>query len=131
MALSLVREDETEEFEIEPFTPHFQLLFPTHETSTIALIDSGVDCNVMSYETWKSLGKPELIQSKLLFKNFFGTKTANLGKLFIKPRLQDQPMHLVFHVANEQQASVNVVLGRHWIGATNCQIHWTSRKYSL
>ena len=78
MALSLSREDEIEEFKIEPFTLHLQLLSSTNETWTIAMIDSGVDCNVMSYETWKSLGKPELTQSKLSFKNFFGTQTANL-----------------------------------------------------
>ena len=60
MALSLVGEDETEEFEIEPFTLHLQLLSPTHETSTTTLIDSGADCNVVSYETWESLGKPKL-----------------------------------------------------------------------
>ena len=110
MALSLVGEDETEEFNIEPFTLHLQLLSPTHETRTTALIDSGADCNVMSYETWESLGKPELTQSKLSFKNFFGTQIANLGKLYIKEWIQDQPMHLVFHVANKQQASMSVVL---------------------
>ena len=131
MALSLVGEDETEEAEIAPFTLLLQLLLPTHETSTTALIDSGADCNVMSYETWESLGKPELTQSKLSFKNFSGTQTSSLGKLYIKAKIQDQPMHLVFHVTNKQQASVNVVLGRQWIGATNCQINWTSRKYSL
>ena len=70
MALSLVGEDETEEFEIEPFTLHLQLLSPTNETWTIALIDLGTDCNVMSYETWESLGKPKPTQSKLSFKNF-------------------------------------------------------------
>ena len=58
-------------------------------------------------------------------------KPANLGNLNIKTRLQDQPMHLVFHVANKQQASMSVVLGRQWIGTMNCQIDWTSRKYSL
>ena len=131
MALSLEGEDESEELAIDPFTLHLQLLSPTKETSTTALIDSGADCNVMSYETWESLGKPELTQSKLSFKNFSGTQTASLGKLYIKARIQDQPIHVVFHVANKQQASVNVVLGRQWIGATNCQIDWTSRKYSL
>ena len=131
MALFVAGEDETKEFTIEPFTLHLQLLSPTHETRTTALIDSGANCNVISYETWEFLGKPELTQSKLSFKNFSGTQIASLGKLYIKAQIQDQPMHLVFHVANKHQASVNVVLGRQWIGATNCQINWTSRKYSL
>ena len=40
-------------------------------------------------------------------------------------------MHIPFHVANKDQAYVNVVLGRQWIGMTNCQINWTTREYLL
>ena len=111
MALSMVGEDETQEFTLEPFTLHLQLLSLTNQIQTTTLIDLEADCNVMLYETWESLGKPELTQSKLSFTNFSGIQTASLGKLCIKTRIQDQPMHVVFHVANKQQASVSVVPG--------------------
>ena len=85
----------------------------------------------MSYDIWQFLGKPDLVPSKLTFQKFLGTQTASLGKICVKICIQDQSMHIPFHVANKDQAFVNVVLGRQWIGMTNCQINWTTREYLL
>ena len=116
---------------MNPFTLHLQLLTTDLDTWTIALIDSGADCNVLSYETWEKLGKPELIPSTLTFDNFSGSKTLSLGKLCVKALVQEQPMHIVFQIAHEGQATINVVLGRQWIAAHNFQINWTTRGYTL
>ena len=89
MALSMIREDEAEEFIVEPFTLYLQLLLATRETKEIALIDSRDDYNIMSYETWESLGKPKLSQSKLSFKNFSRLQTSSLGKFCVKAYVQD------------------------------------------
>ena len=124
MSLSVHGEDDAEELTVKPFTINLQLVTVTHEWSATALIDSGADCNVMSYEMWVQLGKPELAPSMLSFKNFSRTQTTSLGKLCLKVRIKDQSMHIVFHVTHENQAAVNVVLGRQWMGATNCQINW-------
>ena len=72
MSLSLHGEEDAEELTVKPFTLHLQLVTSTHEQSPTALIDSGADCNVMSYDMWESLGKPELVYSMLSFKSFFG-----------------------------------------------------------
>ena len=40
-------------------------------------------------------------------------------------------MEIVFEVAHKDQAVVNVVLGRRWMGATNCQLDWITRQYVL
>ena len=130
MALS-INEDKDDEFIVKPFTIHLQLLTASQEQSTIALIDSRADWNVMSYNIWTSLGNPVLVPSKLQFTNFSGTQTTSLGKLCLKVRFKDQSMHIVFHVADKDQASMNIALGRQWMGLTNCQINWTTRHYSL
>lgn len=113
MALSVNNEDDVDKLSVKPFTTiNLQLVTTKCEQSTTALIDSGADCNVMSYDMWESLGKPKLVPSMLSFKSFFGTQIASLGKLCTKVRIKDRSMHVYFHVANKGQAAVNVVLGR-------------------
>ena len=51
MALTMLGNDDQEEEFVKPFTLHLQLLANQQETTTTALIDSGADCNVMSYTT--------------------------------------------------------------------------------
>ena len=43
---------------IPPFLLDMQLVTTSHAKWTKALIDSGADCNILSYETWVSLDKP-------------------------------------------------------------------------
>ena len=81
-----------------------------------ALIDSGADCNVMSYAMWEKLGKPELTPSKISFQSFSGLLTSSLGKIQIKARVQDQATYISFHVADKEQTATDLVIGRQWIG---------------
>ena len=73
MALSLEKED-ADEFAVKPFTIPLQLLTATQEQSMTALIDSGVDCNVLSYDIWTSLGKIDLVPLKFISKTSQGQK---------------------------------------------------------
>ena len=119
-----------EEF-VEPFTLHLQLLTTNLKVWTTAFIDSGVDCNVMTYETWEKLGKPQLKPSTLSFESFSGTNTHNMGTLCIKAQIQDTPTQLIFHVAPQSQKTWDVILGHPWIGSHDLQINWISREYIL
>lgn len=40
-------------------------------------------------------------------------------------------MHLVIHVTHENQAAMDVVLGRQWMGQTNCQLNWATQQYTI
>ena len=130
MALTAIHSEDVEEEFVKPFTLRLQLLTVQNEIQTTALIDSGADCNVMSYAMWEKLGKPELTPSKLSFQSFSGLLTSSLGKIQIKARVQDQATYISFHVADKEQTATDLVLGRQWIGQTNFQINWATRKYT-
>ena len=87
LSLSVNGDDEGDDFSVQPFTIKMDLVTTTHQLSSNALIDSGVDCNVMSYDIWKLLGKPDLVPSKLTFQNFSRTHTTSLGKICVKIRI--------------------------------------------
>ena len=87
MALSIHGEEDDEELYVQPFTINLHLVTAIHEQPIRALIDLGVDCNVMSYGMWCLLGKPTLHPSKLSFKSFTGAKTTSMGKLCIDAQL--------------------------------------------
>ena len=108
-------EEELEEEFVEPFTLSLQILEANLKVWTTAFIDSGADCNVMSYETWEKLGKPQLKPSTLSFKSFSCNNTHSMGTLCIKAQIQAQPLQIVFHVAPQIQVSWDVLLGRSWI----------------
>ena len=40
-------------------------------------------------------------------------------------------MHTTFHVAQKDQASVDMILGQSWMAQTNCLIDWSSRSSTL
>ena len=96
-----------------------------------ALIDLGADCNVLSYDAWEALGKPQLTNVKMNFQSFSGEETKSLGKCCIKMSIQDQSMHITFYIANKHQSLVDIVLGRSWIASTNCGLNWATRQYTL
>ena len=45
---------------VKPF--HVQMVIHTQHANfqALALLDTGVDCNVLSYDAWMDLGQPEL-----------------------------------------------------------------------
>ena len=105
--------------QVTPFKVAMQLLTGTKMVQVESLIDTGADCNVLSYETWEKLGKPDVSPSSLTFTSFAGVTSNCLGTIYLKARIQHQSMGIIFHIAHRNQAVVNVILGRHWIQQTN------------
>ena len=97
----------------------------------LALIDAGVDCNVISYDTWVSMGKPILDPCQTTFKGFSSTQTSYLGKIYLKVRIQTEAMHANFYVADKNHKVLVVLLGHSWMCSTNCQINLRTREYML
>ena len=111
MSLSVNDDEDWEDSCVQPFTINLDLVTTTHQLSNATLTYSRANCNAISHDIWKFLGNPKLVPSRLSFKIFFGTQTSSLEKMCIKIRIQDQSMHIPFYVANEDQASMNVILG--------------------
>ena len=105
--------------QVTPFKLAMQLLTPTKMVQIESLIDTRADCNVLSYETWENLGKPNVFPSSLTFTSFAGITSNCLGTIYLKAKIQHQSMGIIFHIAHCNQAMVNVILGRHWIQQTN------------
>ena len=93
--LIVSHDNKEEEFEpIPPFLLDMQLIMTSQTILTKAFIDSGADCNVLSYDTWESLGKPTLEKCKMTFKSFSNSQTSCLGKICLKVRIQTKAMHV-------------------------------------
>ena len=116
---------------IPPFFLDLQLVTKSHAMWTKALIDSGADCNVLSYETWVTLGKPTLEPCQTTFRSFLSTETLCLGEICLKVRIQTEAMHINFYVANKNHKGFAVLHGRSWMCSTNCQINLRTRQYTL
>ena len=87
MALLAISVKDLEEEVVKPFTLHLQILIAQSDILTIALINSGADCSVMSYTMWEKLGKPDLTPSTISFQSFSKLLTLSLGKIQIKARV--------------------------------------------
>ena len=96
-----------------------------------ALIDSGADLNIISWDVWAAMGNPELTPTSINFVGFSANTTACLGKILIKVSIQDVPQYVLFYVANVGESIEQVILGRHWMQTTNCQLDWMKREYTL
>ena len=96
-----------------------------------ALIDSGADLNILSWNVWEAMGNPELTPTSINFVGFSANTTACLGKILLKVNIQDVPQYVLFYVANVDESIEQVILGRHWMQTTNCQLDWTTREYTI
>ena len=96
-----------------------------------ALIDSGADLNIISWDVWEAMGNPELTPTSINFVGFSANTTACLGKILLKVSIQDVPQYVLFYVANVGESIEQVILGRHWMQTTNCQLDWTKREYTI
>ena len=96
-----------------------------------AFIDSGANLNILSWNVWEALGQPELTPTLINFVGFSANTTACLGKILLKVNIQDAPQYVLFYVANMNESIEQVILGRHWMQTTNCQLNWTTREYML
>ena len=96
-----------------------------------ALIDSGADLNIISWMCGKPWEILELTPTLINFVGFSANTTACLGKILLKVNIQDVPQYVLFYVANVGESIEQVILGRHWMQTTNCQLDWTKREYTI
>ena len=116
--------NEEDEDVIPPFQLNLQLSTHKAQVALVALLDSGADQNIISYDLWDALRQLELSSSTISFQSFSTSTTTSQGKCCLKLRIGDQSMHTIFHVARKEQASVNMILGQSWMAQTNCLIDW-------
>ena len=77
----------------------------------VALLDFGADQNIILYDLWDALQQVEISSSMLSFQSFSKFTTTSKGKCYLKLCIGYQPMHTTFHVAQKEQASVDMILG--------------------
>ena len=130
LTLSFKSEDEEDQF-VEPFRLEINLLAQKATVSTHALIDSGADLNVISWEIWDAMGQPKLDPSKLRFIGFSQAESECLGSITFKVSIQDEPLYVKFYVATKGESVEHVILGRLWMLNTNCQLDWETRRYKV
>ena len=97
----------------------------------VALLDSEVDQNIISYDLWDAFKKLEISSSTISFWIFFKSTTMSQGKFYLKLCIGDQSMHSTFHVAQKGQVSVGMILGWSWMAQTHCLIDWSSWSSTL
>ena len=130
LTLSFKSEDEEDQF-VEPFRLEINLLAQKATVSTHALIDSGADLNVISWEIWDAMGQPKLDPSKLRFIGFSQVESECLGNITFKVSIQDEPLYVKFYVATKGESVEHVILGRLWMLNTNCQLDWETQRYKV
>ena len=82
LTLSSKSEDEEDPF-VEPFCLEINLLSQKSTMSTHALIDSGTDLNVISWEIWDAMGQTRLNPPKLRFIGFSQAESDCLGSITV------------------------------------------------
>ena len=123
--------NEKDEDVIPPFQLNLQLSTHRAQVASIALLNSGADQNIISYDLWDGLQQPKLSSSTVSFQSFSKSTTTSQGKCCLKLCIGDQSMHTIFHVAQKEQASVDMILGQSWMAQINCLIDWSSRSSTL
>ena len=122
----IVQTNEANKDAIPPFQLNLQLSTHKTQVALIALLDSRIDQNIISYNLWDALQQPKLSSSTIAFQSFSKSTTMSQGKFCLKLCIRDQSMHTTFHVAQNDQASVDMTLGQSWISQTSCLIDWSS-----
>ena len=111
MTILVENEEESDDLMVKPFTINLTLSTITYAITTLTLVDSSADLNVMSYETWTKLGHPLLSTSTLTFKSFARIEIASLGKLTILAKIKGQSILMSFHVAQCGKTYFDLILG--------------------
>ena len=86
----------------------------------LALIDMNVDINMMSHQTWRFLGKPNLDVSTDFMQishNFVG---ECIGVLNTSLSINSHSESAKFFVMAPGHLDEEVVLGRHWMAQRRC-----------
>ena len=83
---------------IPPFLVRLRLINYQTSRQADAMIDLGVECNLLSHKTWETLGQPTLTPSTLSLIDFKGERSKALGEILLRVRIHDQAMMVPFQV---------------------------------
>ena len=79
----------------------------------LALLDTGVDVNVLSYETWESFGKQELASSSKSIDLLKGNSMVQ-GCLNLNVFIGNTDVHERFYVLKPGHLETPIILGQPW-----------------
>ena len=97
---------------VEPFRLGINLLAQNNTVSTHALLDSGADFNVISWEMWNALGQPKLSHTELGFIGFHKQRLHVWDALSSVVYPWRTHVYTLFYVANKSEILESVILSR-------------------
>ena len=88
-----------------------------------ALIDSGADTNVLSYEAYEKL-KCEYKPTSTHLTSFANVDTGALGITTLCLNHSDVEIQIQFYIAGPNQSNHDMILGRAWMRKNTRSIDW-------
>ncbi len=88
-----------------------------------ALIDSGADANVLSYEAYEKL-QCEYKSTSTQLTSFANVDTEALGITTLCLNQSDFKTESQFYIARPNQSNHEMILGRAWMRKNRCSIDW-------
>ena len=96
-----------------------------------ALIDTGLSHNLLSFEAWNQLGRPALTLSSVKVRGVNGQTSYVVGIFNSTIKCANGHMESSFLVMPAGELFENVILGRTWMCATNCQLDWVTQTVNM
>ena len=90
----------------------------------LALIDTGVDVNAISYKTWDSLGQPQFKHSTLAIDAIMRQSTLVEGELELPIFIGTTDVHAYFVAMKLGVMDALIILGQPWQRQYNAVPNW-------
>jgi hypothetical protein len=96
---------------------------------TKMLVDGGAAVNLMSYTTFRKLGKglEDLLETDMMLKDFGGNASKTHGAICVKLTIGSKTLPTTFFII-DGKGTYSLLLGHDWIHA-NCCIPSTMHQY--
>lgn len=102
------------------------------EHSVDALIDEGVDFNILTYEAWTLLGQPELTLTDATLNPYRGHPQTLLGKCRILVTIETESLPVLFHVPpNSENCGKEILLRGPFKRSTKCEADYIAQRIHL
>ena len=96
-----------------------------------ALLDSGANANIMSFEAYVTLKNKKAEVSSAKLSTFDNHTTDFMGEVIIDIHLQGHPKQAKFYLAKAGHSMHDLILGRSWLFKHKCSIDWEAQQISL
>lgn len=101
------------------------------QVTCTAILDSGVDVNVMSAQLYEGLQTNQLLPSTARFNSFSNHQTDCKGVLTTSIFIHHRQEPCISYVSNTNESAHEVILGHSWMAQHNCSIDWEKHAISL